>query len=275
MPSRTVQLLKRLGTLLLGVCFWWYVLLLLPAWSLTTGFVLLSLVNPDFDSGGFRPLCNPRSEWVELSVLFTVLALAAAAIGWLYVFRHRARWLWIAMVLWSTIPLVLVIGGIGFVEPPSDAVLEENFLRHQSDIEQLARMWAEDKHLAGISPDEADWDYMLKLRERQPEMAISRERWEEYSRLLNKIGIRVGLTRSEYLKQDVRLHVFHGREAFGCLILKGYVRAEQEPTPLLESLEVVPREVGSRGYKHIKDDWYLFTNGFDPTPRMKEYSQIN
>ncbi len=45
-------------------------------------------------------------------------------------------------------------------------------------------------------------------------------------------------------------------------IFKGYVYAEQAPSPLVASLDNIKRSDGIT-YRHIKDNWYLYARKTD------------
>lgn len=256
MASRAAHILKRVGTLLLGVFFWWQILVT-AVWSATFVFGLLRWKFPDWQTGGWSLLCMPRGSCIEPGLEMALLSLATAAIGWLYVFRHKLRILWILMVLWGAVPLLMAVTGIGFAHPPADAVMEEKFFTYEAEFNHLAELWRQDSELQGIgfhscgSANPPQWPQSY-WQEKIPE-----DRWKEYCGLSEKLGI-PGLGRSELLKLDIMAEVSAEPEVFGCLVLKGYAHATKEPTPLVESLDEVPAQAGEMVFKKVKGDWYLF-----------------
>jgi hypothetical protein len=249
-----VKIAKRAGKLLLGVFFWFMVLgLLVDMFGFAVA--VLRWRSPDWDVGGFMVLCAPRSFFIQQRLWAAVLLAATAAIGWLYVFRRKYRFLWILITLWGIVTLALGVTGYGVAHPPPDAELIERFQGHEKAFERLAAMWREDATNPSLflGAVEAQEEQNSQADQQQ----IPSERLEEYRSLARQIGVK-SLSRSESMGLEAMLFVSQELELMGCLIEKGYAYVPEEPAPLVESLDEVPPQAKTPVYRRVRGNWYLF-----------------
>jgi hypothetical protein len=146
----------------------------------------------------------------------------------------------------------------GNLSQPSDAVLEANFKRHESDLELLVDMTQADNKVVRISSDFTWLDNNAAWPRPESELGFSQERWDKYRGLFKKIGLEGGITREEhgeviYFILSSKGLVTHGTE-------KGYAFSQKELSPTADSLDDFARMPKGQSvvFKKLKDHWYLF-----------------
>jgi hypothetical protein len=129
----------------------------------------------------------------------------------------------------------------------SDAKLTSSFDKNSGDFSQLVIMSNLDNNAEGIG--------LVSTQPRAP--GISEQRWEEYQRLFNKLGIRDGIGH----RPDFPSVVFLYAECRGSAITrdcKGYAYSEKPPEPIVDNLnKLTPGVV----FKLLSHNWYLFRDG--------------
>jgi hypothetical protein len=145
---------------------------------------------------------------------------------------------------------------------PSDAALRARFDAHRIDFERLVAMASEDKHLTRIAPDFTWLDDDVSWPRK--DVGISEARWNEYRQLFQRVGAKVGISRSEdspaiFISIFTQGIVPSGSE-------KGLVYSRTPLTPVLKSLdERIPDELRDGPdrshvlvYRPIEDHWYIY-----------------
>lgn len=242
-----VRIAKRAGKLLLGVFFWWMILVL--AFDLFQfSLAILRWQSPDWEMGGWSVLCTPHSDFIWHRLGAGISFVATAAIGWLYVFRHRLRAVWVAIALWGLGTFAIAVTGLGFAHPPSDFELVERFEREQEAFDRLAAMWSEDARAHAASPSAASGSGV----------DLSETRQEEYRQVARKLSLDFGTFRLRD-PQIKGIMIGNGElELMGCQVVKGYAYAEREPAPLVESLDDISEKAWGLTFKRLKGNWYLY-----------------
>jgi len=139
-----------------------------------------------------------------------------------------------------------------------DEALIKRFYRYEKDFETLAQMAAEDSKVTRIANDFTWLENNAAWPRPGSELGFSRERWENYRRLFNKLGIKGGISRKGHPETIFLLSSTTGLATGGDE--KGYAYCGHEPTPLVDSLDSIPIEVKSlqQVYKRVKGNWYLY-----------------
>jgi len=146
---------------------------------------------------------------------------------------------------------------------PSDQALEKQFSSQENDFNKLVTMSNEDSNVIRIAND------FTRLRDNwawprpESEIGVSRQRWNDYKNLFNKLGLEAGLTREDENDPPV---IFLKASAVGIVnrgSAKGYAYSAKELSPSFNSLDQNPIEPEKRqrhgvAYKKIKTNWYLY-----------------
>lgn len=158
--------------------------------------------------------------------------------------------------------LVLVLGCGLFVDDsphPSDALLAEDFYKHEAELDRLAQMAIEDADMIRIAPDFTHHEKSADAFASKAEYGFSDERWNEYKQLFIRIGKNNGILNYQPDQMFV-LSSSRGLVTGGSS--KGIAYSPKEPSPLFESLENVEFSNSNKSinyaYKRLKGNWYLF-----------------
>ena len=149
----------------------------------------------------------------------------------------------------------------GAAHPPDDTLIR-NFQKYEADFNKLVSMSNEDSRVIRIARDftrlENNWGWPRP----ESELGFSRQRWDEYRALFNKLGLDSGISREDgpgetiiFLTASSKGMTFRGSS-------KGYAYSERELSPVFDSLNQNPVKPGERpkhgvAYRKIKDRWYL------------------
>jgi hypothetical protein len=132
------------------------------------------------------------------------------------------------------------------------------FYEHRAEFEKLVKMVEEDSQKVGVGDGFAFSKSDPSQIQKYP--GISQERWNEYRKLLNKVGSSEGLEKYAGTTQiyfNVAVQYLGGQS-------KGIVYSPTPLSPVLESLDQNPPislydDHGSmKVYKPITDHWYIF-----------------
>jgi len=142
---------------------------------------------------------------------------------------------------------------------PSDVVLRDRFLAKQSEYDRLVKMSNEDSRVVVIRDNltyldtDASWP--------RKDIGFSEERWNEYKRLFRELGIEGGISRHTDLPHAVFVESYGSGGALASSN-KGYVYSQTPLSPLVQSLDSLPRDFGSSGhaiaFAPLAKDWYLY-----------------
>jgi hypothetical protein len=145
---------------------------------------------------------------------------------------------------------------------PSDDELIHNFQKYEADFNKLVSMSNEDSTVVRIAPDFTRLENNWRWPRPESELGFSKQRWDEYRALFDKLGLDSGISRESdshgtviFLTASSKGMTFRGSS-------KGYAYSEQELSPVFDSLNQNPVEPQKRSkhgvaYKKIKEHWYL------------------
>lgn len=145
---------------------------------------------------------------------------------------------------------------------PSDDELIRNFQNHEADFNKLVSMSNEDSKVIRIAPDFTRLENNWQWPRPESELGFTKQRWDEYRSLFDKLGLDSGISREGDSKGTV---IFLTASSKGMTFRgssKGYAYSEQALSPVFDSLNQNPIEPQNRpkhgvAYKRIKDFWYL------------------
>ena len=144
---------------------------------------------------------------------------------------------------------------------PSDFELRDRFFQKQSDFVRLVQMSNQDQHVTVIDSHATYLDSDVSWPRK--DIGFSEERWNEYRRMFRKLGVDGGLSR----RMDYPFAVFLNAYASGGVLGssgKGYVYSEKSLSPLVNSLDVMPRDLYNKNRGHaivfeaLTNNWYMF-----------------
>jgi hypothetical protein len=155
-----------------------------------------------------------------------------------------------------------VLVGCGNV---SDRSLMRNFAAHEATFTELRGMFEADAELAQVWRDLVRGGGMLrKPPEHLDDIGLSTERYSEYVKRFDILGLAVGVGRGD------NGAIFFDAERpsiFNVGSTKGYVYSLEAPAPLVEDLDAyqpVPTAESRRppylAFRTLKEHWYLFKN---------------
>jgi hypothetical protein len=141
-------------------------------------------------------------------------------------------------------------------EHPGDGEMGRAFFIKEEDLNQIIRMFDEDRHLFLVGRTVTYLNGNRNWPRPEAELGISVERWGEYRRLFEKAG--VGDVRR--VEGDVALMTIASRGWALDNDEKGYAYALREPPQVLDSLEanLNGTERCITSYKRLKGNWYLY-----------------
>ena len=141
---------------------------------------------------------------------------------------------------------------------PTDAELTKRLADHRQDFDQLIAMVKTDKELVRIAPD-FTWTTTSSAWPRPAsELGFTTQRWDEYRRLFQTLGLEAGVLRRSDLSDTIYLFAqTKGLIIGGCI--KGYAYSDATLDPRCESLdkpEAIPEDKSC--YKALGGEWYLY-----------------
>lgn len=150
------------------------------------------------------------------------------------------------------LPLLAACGG-----HPSDDACIRSFHRHRAAFERLRTMLANETEMTSVTEDTVRTRIDMLERERSNDTEL-RSRMDEYLRLIEELDV-IDAVRLRSSVVDFRLSVT-GQMLRGSI--KSLIYMEDEPTPLLESLDDVGAvRIACKGctsaYRKIDRNWYL------------------
>jgi hypothetical protein len=141
---------------------------------------------------------------------------------------------------------------------PTDADLSHRIAEHRKDFEQLVAMAKTDKELLRIAADFTWTTSSVAWPRPASELGFTRQRWDEYRRLFQTLGLEAGVLRPWDHRDAVYLLVQSKGLVTGGST-KGYAYSETTLEPQCESLDkpeaVVHTEIC---FKPLGGNWYLY-----------------
>jgi len=140
----------------------------------------------------------------------------------------------------------------------SDAEMEGVFRQHEEDFGRLVGMSRMDAKVIRIAPTFTWLDDNARWPRPESELGFSRERWDEYRRLFDELGLKEGLAKD--VEGDAVYLIAYSQGLGTGGSGKGYVYSPKELSPLYDSLDNIPpaSSGGKHVYKKLKESWYLF-----------------
>jgi len=175
------------------------------------------------------------------------------------------KWMWIGT---TAIVGLLVVAFSAFEytknarrpHAPPDETLKALFAKNESDLGELVRMSDEDSSVIRIAPD-FTWDNNgARFPLETSQLPFSQERWERYKTLFKRIGSPAGITRDDLMSGCTEITIYSSGLVTGGSE-KGFVWCANEPSPLAESLDQLPKVIEQTPfirYRKLKDHWYLY-----------------
>jgi len=145
-------------------------------------------------------------------------------------------------------------------DTPSDELLKTVFAQRGADLELLLKMSNEDSDVIRIAPDFTWRKNDTSWPRSNSELGFSEERWNQYKELFKRMGIEDSISRDS-LKDGCINFIVHSSGLVTGGAEKGFAYCTPEPSPLSESLEVLPKTIETTPfvmYKKLKDHWYLY-----------------
>lgn len=165
-------------------------------------------------------------------------------------------------------PVLVAIAVFMLISPtwhdhPSDSDLEKTFYRHEPDFNKLVGMVKQDAHVVRIAHDFTWLETNAAWPRPESELGFSKERWDEYRRLFNKLGLKEGVYRPEGYAGAEGQVIFMPVSLTGLATggdEKGYAYVMKKVSPLVDSLDNITIQVQSLVpvYKKLKGNWYLY-----------------
>jgi hypothetical protein len=263
--STAFRYLKKTALVLLGIYFWFNILVfLLGLPFLVLGLLKWAFPRSEFfsDSGSLLFPIVPFSEFL-LAVLSALLNGAAVIlIGWIHIFKgHRiARWFPIVLIAGVFVAFGAAVLLNQYPALPTDETLLENFLQHEEGFNRVVLMFEEDTHLNAVLFEQiCPTDSQCSDKLSGSDQGITQERWDEYRLLMETIGLENGITRMDFPPWGVAtllpMATDHG---ISLRFQKGYAYSKKKPSLLADTLDCPGALVQDFSYKHIKGNWYLF-----------------
>jgi hypothetical protein len=149
---------------------------------------------------------------------------------------------------------------------PSDETLARQFNRHRDELETLALMAKEDSVMSRIAYDFTWRQDSVAWPRPESDWGITEARWDQYRRLLRKVGATEGLSKDQQGNIYFLMHT-EGSVVSGAS--KGFVycqTTEASPGLILPCSE--QRDFGKRDdgngngeeYRRLSDHWYIYSD---------------
>ncbi len=154
------------------------------------------------------------------------------------------------------VALTYLVGG-GSMSIPKDQPMVDHFYLHQTEFNTLVKMSDQDSKVIRIAPSftrlEDNWAWPRS----EVEIGFSKERWDEYRKLFEKVGSDSGIYRQKDGSVDITAYSF-GLVTGGSE--KGYAYLPNTPKNLVNSIDDSKSSTESNVpiYRHITGNWYLF-----------------
>ncbi len=176
--------------------------------------------------------------------------------------RGKDKYLYFAAIL---LPLTFAIGCDLFSQNtphPSDLDLIKNFEKYEAEFNELIKMSNEDSKVIRIAHDFTRLENNWAWPRPESELGFSRQRWDQYRSLFEKLGLDSGLSRETDSDGAVVYLTAFSKGMVNRGSSKGYAYSEKELSPLFNSLDQNPIEPQKRNkhdvvYRKIKEHWYL------------------
>lgn len=84
---------------------------------------------------------------------------------------------------------LMVVAGICYSAPPSDASLQRRFYEHRADLEQIVKMMEQEVHVETVSKDLITRDDDVMEWPRPRTKGIPQPRWNQYRELFQRAGV--------------------------------------------------------------------------------------
>jgi hypothetical protein len=209
-------------------------------------------------------------HWVEYS--FGV----ASVIAWQLVQQLRSGKLRPAILLkvgGGVVLLVslLVVVGIWYSTPPSDASLQRRFYEHRTDLEQIAKMMEQEVHVETVSKELITRDDDVMEWPRPRTKGIPQPRWNQYRELFQRAGVDftqgdsrggIGIVVRSSIVFSIKMLSFS--YAGGTDVRYVHCGSERPTDPEKAYLPCVERKESGElrdhvwlRYKRIEGDWYV------------------
>jgi len=171
---------------------------------------------------------------------------------------------------------LLVVVGIWYSTPPSDAALQRRFYENRADLEQIAKMMEQEVHVETVSKELITRDDDVMEWPRPRTKGIPQPRWNQYRELFQRAGVAFtqGDSRSG-IGIVVRPSILFSIKALSLSYAGGtdvrYVHCGSErPTdPKKAYLPCVERKESGAShdqlwlrYKRIEGDWYILETSY-------------
>ncbi len=145
---------------------------------------------------------------------------------------------------------------------PSDDTLIANFQKHEADFDKLVAMSNEDSKVIRIAYDFTRLENNWQCPRPDSELGFSKQRWDEYRRLFDELGLKSGLSRESDGTGPVVFLTAFSKGMVNRGSSKGYAHSDHDLKPVFASLDQDPVNIrnGQRhgvAYRQIKPQWYL------------------
>ena len=145
---------------------------------------------------------------------------------------------------------------------PADDSLIENFQKHEADFNKLVGMSNEDSKVIRIAPTFTRLENNWAWPRPDSELGFSKQRWDEYRVLFDKLGLQDGISRESDSTGPVIFLTAFSKGMVNRGSSKGYAYSDHELKPVFPSLDQNPSELrkGERHgvvFRQIKSHWYL------------------
>ena len=144
---------------------------------------------------------------------------------------------------------------------PTDAELGQRLAEHRNDFEQLVAMAKADKQLTRIASDFTWTTNNLAWPRPESELGFSVERWNEYRRLFQTLGLEGGVLRP-WDHPDAVYLIVQGKGLVTAGSTKGYAYSDTPLEPRFDSLDNrevhKARDETETCFKSLDGTWYLY-----------------
>jgi hypothetical protein len=211
-------------------------------------------------------------NWAQYSLA------VASVVAWQLVQQVRCGKLRIAILLRVAggvvlFVLLLVVVGIWYSTPPSDASLQRRFYQHRADLEQIVKMMEQEAHVETIAKNVITRDDDVMEWPRPRTKGIPQQRWNQYRELFQRAGVaftqgdsRAGIGIVARPSIQLSIEALSLSYAGGTDVRYVHCGSERPTDPEKAYLPCVERkESGELGdhdhvwlrYKRIEGDWYI------------------
>lgn len=140
---------------------------------------------------------------------------------------------------------------------PVDAALVERFFESKSLLQELLDEAMQDSSLLRVAPDFILVKGQGEFYRGDQQAYLSKERWDRYLELFDKLGLNEGLLRRDSGDQGIYFIAYSTGLVSGG-VSKGYVYSEKTLEPVVSDLDEVRRRGEGIFFKRLNRKWYLF-----------------